>query len=427
MDIAQLYQRFLESDGVSTDTRSIQSNQLFFALSGPSFNGNKFAVQAIDKGASLAIIDDPAYEIPEKTVLVEDSLKALQDLANHHRRQFDIPVLGITGSNGKTTTKELLTEVIRKKYKTHSTEGNLNNHIGVPLTLLSMPLNIEFAIIEMGANRQGDIHSYCLIAEPNLGLITNIGKAHLEGFGGLKGVEKGKTELFRFIEKYEGAVFYRKEDPILPKHVENLKSWSYGESSKCDFEYQASEGESFMAFSAIRNGSKTEIISNLTGKYNFYNAMAAAAIGEQYGISIEIIKEAIENYFPDNNRSEVVQQDNYQIILDAYNANPTSMDLALENLASINAERRIAILGEMNEIGDDSNQEHRAVIELAMKLGIDQLVLVGAQFKDLAVENGIAYFDKVESAREYFNSIDKDGSVILVKGSRSNQLEKLLS
>lgn len=426
METKELYKYFLECSGVSTDTRAIESGNMFFALKGPNFNGNRFAEQAIQSGAKWAVIDEEDFQ-GENTILVKDVLSSLQALANHHRQTFNIPVFAITGSNGKTTSKELIRDVIKCKYRTHATVGNLNNHIGIPLTLLRMPRDTEFAIIEMGANAQGEIDAYCQYTEPTAGYITNIGKAHLEGFGGIEGVEKGKTELFRYLQKSGGTVFYRLEDPILSKHAQiGGNSVSFGQTEEADFIGKLLSEAPTLEMEFFTNQKAWKVDSNLAGGYNFHNLLSAAAIGLHYGVDPQKIQKALSSYKPENNRSQLVRFDDFKVILDAYNANPSSMELALENLSKYPEEKKIAILGQMNEVGPDSEKEHQSIVDFAIKKGIEEIILVGPNFKDIARGKNLPHFMTAEEAIEHFESKEKSGSIILIKGSRSNQLEKLI-
>jgi UDP-N-acetylmuramoyl-tripeptide--D-alanyl-D-alanine ligase len=420
-NIFNLYQKFLESNGVTTDTRSIKQNQIFFALKGDNFNANQFAQKALEIGASYVVIDDEAYNIDVRCVLVENVLHTLQQLALHHRRQIQLKaLLAITGSNGKTTTKELVHAVIKEQYKTHATKGNLNNHIGIPITLLEMPLDTEIAIIEMGANHQNEIAQYCTYTEPTHGIITNIGKAHLEGFGGVDGIIKGKGELFDYLTKNNGTAIYNADDAILCKMIEDKQI-------KNKYAYSVNQVNIVQEFPNIIVESDTQNIkTNLFGKYNLSNVLCAIKIGQLFQISIEKIKQGIENYFPNNKRSELIEKEGYQLILDYYNANPTSMQHALENFSLSKNKNRIVILGDMFELGNNASEEHQHIAKLAEDLNFEKIVLVGKNFKNVIVNKAIK-FDTSDEAKIWFKSKDKLNSEILIKGSRGMKMENILS
>ncbi|QQR97188.1 MAG: UDP-N-acetylmuramoyl-tripeptide--D-alanyl-D-alanine ligase [Sphingobacteriales bacterium] len=420
-NIFNLYQKFLESNGVTTDTRSIKQNQIFFALKGDNFNANQFAQKALEIGASYVVIDDEVYNIDVRCILVENVLHTLQQLALHHRRQIQLKaLLAITGSNGKTTTKELVHAVIKEQYKTHATKGNLNNHIGIPITLLEMPLDTEIAIIEMGANHQNEIAQYCTYTEPTHGIITNIGKAHLEGFGGVDGIIKGKGELFDYLTKNNGTAIYNADDAILCKMIEDKQI-------KNKYAYSVNQVNIVQEFPNIIVESDTQNIkTNLFGKYNLSNVLCAIKIGQLFQISIEKIKQGIENYFPNNKRSELIEKEGYQLILDYYNANPTSMQHALENFSLSKNKNRIVILGDMFELGNNASEEHQHIAKLAEDLNFEKIVLVGKNFKNVIVNKAIK-FDTSDEAKIWFKSKDKLNSEILIKGSRGMKMENILS
>ena len=425
MQIKDLYQIFLDSQGVSTDTRTLRKSQLFFALKGANFNGNKYAKQALEAGAKIALIDEAEFKENEQYILVNDVLETLQKLANWHRKQLKIPVIGITGSNGKTTTKELIHTVLSKKFRCYATEGNLNNHIGVPLTLLRLKKDTEIAIVEMGANHVGEIEQLSKIAEPDYGMITNIGKAHLEGFGSLEGVKKAKGELYDFIRESGGKLFVNGDLDYLVKMSENMDIVTYGKNSK--WQISGTIAEHFPFIKIKVNNPEIEINSHLTGEYNFYNIMAAVCIGHYFEIDNNLIKEAIENYIPANNRSQVIKKGTNTIFLDAYNANPTSMRVAIENFSKVpDTSQRIVILGDMKELGKYSSEEHQKILELLESAGFTLCVLVGKEFKNTA--NGFEgiFFENVSELSEWLNKQKFSNSYILIKGSREMQLEKLL-
>jgi UDP-N-acetylmuramoyl-tripeptide--D-alanyl-D-alanine ligase len=425
MELKTLYKAFKSCSGVSIDTRSLKKGEMFFAIRGPHFDGNKFIGQALESGARFAVSSESEWENEDRVFVVKDTLATLQSLALYHRHQLDIPVLAITGSNGKTSSKELIRDVLLKKYRVHSTVGNLNNHFGIPLTLLRMPGDTEIAIIEMGANRQGDIEEYCQYTDPTMGYITNIGKAHLEGFGGIEGVEKGKTELFRFLGEKNGAVFYRLEDSKLRKHAEKLENHiSFGQSEEADFQIYQTEDQPLVGAQFQLNGKSFKLKSQLTGDFNFFNLQAAIAIGLEFEVPGSEIVSALESYIPENNRSQLLEFDTHKVVLDAYNANPTSMELALRSLNRLPAEKYIAILGEMLEVGPDAEKEHISMAQLAVSMGMEVL-LVGKQFSEAAKAFELPFFEDVHQAKAYYHQLDKSNAVVLVKGSRRNQLEKL--
>ena len=434
MTISALYSIFLEHPVVSTDTRQLPAGCIFFALKGDSFDANKFAAKALEHGASYAVIDDPAYQMNDRCLLVPNVLKALQQLANHHRRQFDISVIAIGGSNGKTTTKELVSSVLSEHYPCHFTKGNFNNHIGVPLTLLSMPRGTEVAIIEIGTNQPGDIEELCHIVQPTHGLLTNIGKEHLEGFGNLAGVKKAEGELFDFLGKNHGCAFVNLSEKYLPdmsKKVRMRVGYSRSETLRPDagvIEVQLLAEMPFVQAAFLSDdGPKIEVTTQLFGYHNFQNVMTAIALGVYFKVPAEKIKSALENYFPRNNRSQLIKTDGATILLDAYNANPSSMQPALQSLSAMPATRRIAILGDMLELGLDSQKEHEDLLRFAVRLKIDQIVLVGKEFgKTPFLKFGALHFEDNQAAKAWFKTQNFQGAAILIKGSRGIRLEKLL-
>jgi UDP-N-acetylmuramoyl-tripeptide--D-alanyl-D-alanine ligase len=427
MDISELYQIFLRSSGITTDTRQIGQNQLFFALKGASYNGNTFAGQALDAGAAYAIIDEENYEVNERTILVKHVLQSLQELALHHRRSVNPKaVIAITGSNGKTTTKELVHAVLATTYKTHYTKGNLNNHIGVPLTLLQMPADTEIAVIEMGANHQQEIESYCTFTEPTHGIITNCGKAHLEGFGGEAGIRKGKGELYDFIQANGGTLFVNGDDPVLLDMLKQRsisKYVTYGQCPENIYFSHIRVDHPFLeiAFEDIR------IHTHLYGRYNYSNIMCAVAVGKNFGVSHDRIRSAIENYIPVNSRSQMIERNGYNLISDAYNANPTSMRHALESFAKSSAAKKVVILGDMFELGEYSEAEHQQIADLCIELNFDVIVLVGNAFSKTTTPGSVLKFINAESAQAWFIQQELTGSEILLKGSRSMQMEKVVA
>ncbi|WP_111709449.1 UDP-N-acetylmuramoyl-tripeptide--D-alanyl-D-alanine ligase [Lutibacter citreus] len=416
MDIKDIYTLFSKNLLIDTDTRKIRKGSLFFALKGDNFNGNKFATAALNKGAEYAIIDEKEFNTHNNTILVEDVLKTLQKLANYHRKQLNIPIISLTGSNGKTTTKELINAVLSKKYNTTATIGNLNNHIGVPLTLLSMDKTTEIGIVEMGANHLKEIELSCNIAEPNYGYITNFGKAHLEGFGGVEGVIKGKSELYEFLLNSNGKAFINEDDEIQIKQSNGTDSILF--NSK---EIKFIEANPFVSvkFQNIL------IQSQLIGSYNYNNIAAAIAIGNYFKVSLEDIKEAIENYIPTNNRSQIIEKETNQIILDAYNANPSSMKVALDNFKQLNSSSKVVFLGDMFELGVTSNKEHQSIADLATNFKFNKVFLIGKAFSTTSVKNAFVY-DSFESFKNSTNCKLITNSTILIKGSRGMALERIL-
>lgn len=424
MTISQLYDCFCACTGVSTDTRQITDECLFVALRGDKFDGNLFAKDALEKGAKYAIVDSPEVAIDERFLLVENSLEALQQLANHHRRQLTIPVVGLTGSNGKTTTKELIAAVLAKKYKTYATKGNLNNHIGVPLTLLAIDNSYEMAVVEMGANHQKEIALLSSIAEPTHGLITNIGKAHLEGFGGIEGVKIGKGELYDWLAQSGGTVFINGANPTLvemsqKRHFASQVVYLADEKAPKLLEdsplvtYQTSEGQL--------------IQTHLTGKYNFENIAVALAIGAYFGVSDADAHQAVADYNPTNNRSQIVQKGSNTIIMDAYNANPSSMAAAIENFGKLQAPRKMVILGDMLELGDESPAEHLAMGKLIADQHFDLVILAGKLMQDaLPALPKAYYFPDKFSLHNWIVDHPQQNTHILIKGSRGIGLETVV-
>lgn len=424
-----LHERFLATSGVFTDTRKPLPGGLFFALSGPHFNANAFAAKALELGAAHAVVDDPAVATDDRFLLVPDALKALQDLARHHRRTFNIPVIGITGTNGKTTTKELVHAVLATEQPVLATEGNLNNHIGVPLTLLKLKPEHRIAIIEMGASKPGDIAELCAIAEPTHGLITNIGKAHLEGFGGLEGVVRTKTELYQWLRGHGGTAFVHTDDILLMNKSEGLERITYGGQEGADTRGSAPESEDpFMELifdDHHRPNGHYHITTRLIGRYNASNALAAVCIGHHFGVHDELIAEAITAYTPANNRSQLKDTGRNQLVLDAYNANPTSMATALENFAQLGGGKpKLAILGDMLELGGVSRSEHAAIAALVDRLGLEAC-FVGAEFMRATDGTPARAFPDVDAALEALRNAPPVGHLILLKGSRGIHLEKL--
>ena len=432
MKLTSLYKIFLDYSNICTDSRKIESNCLFFALKGANFDGNQFAVKAIEQGAAYAVVDDKELKPNPKFIVVENVLTTLQELAQHHRKQFDIPIIGITGTNGKTTTKELISAVLDSHYITHYTKGNFNNHIGVPLTLLSMPYNTEVAVIEMGANHIGEIGLLCQIVAPTHGLITNVGEAHLEGFGSFEGVKIAKGELYRYLERNKGLAFINKSERFLQEMAgPNLYKVFYTQSEYLDlkvpiFETQLVAANPFLKITYLtKKGDLQFIKSQLIGLYNFNNIMTAVTLGRYFKVPYHKIKQAIEAYTPSNNRSQIIEKGTNKFLLDAYNANLTSMTKALESFASYTNENKIAILGDMLELGTFSQKAHEQIIDLAQKLGVE-IWTVGKEFEQLK-RKGIKQFSDTQSLKEWFWQQPFNNTFFLLKGSRSIGLEKLLT
>jgi len=427
MNISSLYSAFLNHPLISTDTRKLIDGSIFFALSGPNFNGNKFAKTAIENGCAFAIIDQPEYQLNEKYILVDDVLKSLQQLALHHRKQMNATIIGITGSNGKTTTKELLFKVLNKKYNTLATVGNLNNHIGVPLTLLQLNKSHQMAIIEMGASKQGDIKELVEIAEPDFGLITNIGKAHLEGMGGYEGVIKTKTELYDFIRNSNRSLFVNTIHSVFEEKSKGINQITFGNSLKNDVigTYLGSSPFVQLKWKTKNDAEEYEVNTQLMGGYNYENILAAIAVGVYFKVPATSICEAVSSYSPTNNRSQLLKTINNSLILDAYNANPTSMEAAIMNFKALPAENKVVILGKMMELGETATLEHQKLVQLIKESSFNKVFLVGEPYKDIVYESSITVFSNVTEAIAYFELAPLSGCTILIKGSRANQLELL--
>jgi UDP-N-acetylmuramoyl-tripeptide--D-alanyl-D-alanine ligase len=429
MEIQLLYDYYLSSRKVCTDTRQITPGCLFFALKGQNFNGNHFAAEALAKGAAYAVIDEVVYKTDEHCILVDNTLAALQDLARFHRRQLRIPVIGITGSNGKTTNKELIYAVLSRKYNTFATQGNLNNHIGVPLTLLGMDEKTEIGVVEMGANHQGEIKLLSGICEPSHGMITNIGKAHLEGFGGIEGVKKGKGELYNFLFATGGKVFINSRDLTLMKmlgeRLEKIKTEVIHFPAKGDFLHlELLQADPFIAYEDEAGQPQT---TQLTGSHNFMNLAAALCFGKYFGVPMADACAAIREYVPENNRSQWLQKGSNTILLDAYNANPSSMEVALRAFAGLKAGRKVVILGDMYELGEESETEHRRLGELLAELGFETVFLVGKQMQAAAVKPRFYYFPDKFSLNNYLMDRKLEDSHILLKASRGMSLETVVA
>jgi len=425
MMIEELYKIYQQHPSVQTDTRILRPGDIFFALKGPNFNGNSFAKQAIDNDAACVVIDEKKFEIPGQTFLVPDVLTALQQLALHHRKQFNTPFIAITGSNGKTTTKELIHAVLSSSFKTYTTEGNLNNHIGVPLTILKIKSDAEMAVIEMGANHLQEIASYCQIALPTHGLITNCGKAHLEGFGGIECVRKGKGELYDFLRANNGTAFVMWDYDYLREMSKGISGIiKYGTEENDHLIGKIFRDDPFLQVEITQGFSNKIISTQLVGEYNLPNVLAAVTVGNFFEVPEEKIISSIENYAPSNSRSQLIEKNSNKIILDAYNANPSSMKLAIENFAKKNAENKILLLGGMAELGKESLEEHQQILNLIKKYSWKEVALVGGDF--LKLSHPFLSFEDSLKARDWFAQQNFQHSYILVKGSRSMQMEKVL-
>jgi UDP-N-acetylmuramoyl-tripeptide--D-alanyl-D-alanine ligase len=428
ISISDLYEIYKSYPQVQTDTRQLKKGDLYFALKGPNFNGNEFALQALEQGAAYAIVDEPIQapaSLANRILMVEDVLTCLQALAKFHREQFNIPFIAITGSNGKTTTKELVAAVLSSHYKIYTTKGNLNNHIGVPLTLLSIQQDAQFAIIEMGANHLKEIESYCSYTLPTHGMITNCGKAHLEGFGSEEGVRKGKGELFDYLRAHQGTVFLMQDFDYLVKMAQGIPHIiGYGK------EHGQIQGEAIdqngMLTVQIKKGIEIDLIqTHLVGNYNLPNVLAAIAIGHHFNVPNDKIKSAIENYIPSNSRSQLLTWNKNEVILDAYNANPSSMKLAVENFAKMNKENKMVCLGGMRELGADTLMEHQMLIDQLKQTNWKQVILVGLEFKPC--DHNYLYFDTVIEAKAWLQAQELKGNTLLIKGSRGIQMEQLIA
>ena len=423
MGIEEIYSRYKESYKVVKDTREDVRDCMYFSLKGESFNGNKYAKAALENGARYAVIDEKQYKVDDRMILVEDVLSCLQELARYHRNQLNIPILALTGSNGKTTTKELIHAVLKRKYNCLATAGNLNNHIGVPLTLLALTPGHEFGVVEMGANHQFEIDTLCKIALPDYGYITNFGRVHLEGFGSFEGVIQGKTEMYRHLAAHQKYVFVNSADLIQMEQSEGMKRILFGGGSEVDFKTDFLSADPFvsMAFDHV------EIQSQLIGNYNYANIAAAVAIGAYFGIETEKIKKGIESYVPQNNRSQIIDRNSNRIILDAYNANPNSMEVAIDNLSKLSADQKIAVLGDMFELGDDSSMEHERIAILASESGLDKVFLIGENFSNTKLSKDfITRFSSFEEFKNEFRKLNIENSTILIKASRGMALERTL-
>jgi UDP-N-acetylmuramoyl-tripeptide--D-alanyl-D-alanine ligase len=419
-----LYKLYLQHPTILTDTRKIVAGGIFFALKGDNFDGNRFAAQALAAGAAYAVIDNEAFATNERCIVVDNVLVTLQQLANYHRQQMNVPVIAITGSNGKTTTKELVAAVLGSRYITYATTGNLNNHIGVPLTLLKIGQDVQMAVVEMGANHQKEIEGYCRIAAPTHGIITNCGKAHIEGFGGEEGVRKGKGELYDYLRVNKGAVFMNTDLNYLLQMAHGISNRiTYG-TANAQYTGQPKMNGVFLSVTMHYEGATVTIDTNLVGEYNFPNVMTAIAVGLHFGIPLQDIKKAVEKYAPDNSRSQWMQKGSNKIILDAYNANPTSMRAAILNFASSGLPGKVLWIGGMKEMGDAELQEHRDLVSLIAEYTWANVVLVGAEFGE--VHGNYTWFENSAAAAAYVQANPPENSSILVKGSRGSKMELMV-
>ncbi|CAM4195361.1 UDP-N-acetylmuramoyl-tripeptide--D-alanyl-D-alanine ligase [Pedobacter westerhofensis] len=424
-----IYQHYLSYPTISTDTRNIAPGCLFFALKGENFDANVFARNALNLGAAYVIIDNPAFQLDDRCILVDDVLTTLQELAKYHRSQLRIPVIGLTGSNGKTTTKELINAVLAEKYRSFATKGNLNNHIGVPLSILAIKPDTEIAVIEMGANHQKEIEFLCTIAQPTHGLITNIGRAHLDGFGGFEGVKKGKGELFTYLKKDKGTAFINQDNPLLTE---------MGRTAELDhFVYYGTEGENFITGQLVKSDplialnwkGRDEYFSvhtNLTGAYNFENILAAICIGAFFNLTVEQINKGLSGYMPNNNRSQLTKTESNTLICDFYNANPSSMTAALQNISSLTAANKVAIIGDMFELGPEAPEQHEEIARLALESGLNTVIFIGKNFNAVKDQHTGEFFNTPAAALEWLEANPIKDSLVLLKGSRGMALEQLL-
>ncbi|QWX83059.1 UDP-N-acetylmuramoyl-tripeptide--D-alanyl-D-alanine ligase [Cellulophaga sp. HaHaR_3_176] len=421
MKIEKLHKLFLQFPIICTDTRKISENCIFFALKGDNFNGNSYANKAIEGGASFAIVDEEEYATNNNTILVSNTLETLQKLANYHRNYSNAKVIGLTGSNGKTTTKELINSVLSTTYKTIATVGNLNNHIGVPLSLLTIKEDTEIAIIEMGANHKKEIEFLSSIAEPDFGYITNFGKAHLEGFGSEEGVIEGKSELYEFLINNDKQIFFNADDAIQFEKLNSyIKKYGFSQIDSKFYQIKLIDANPFVEIEF----DNILITTKLIGAYNFINCCAAITMGKYFNITISEIKKGIESYIPSNNRSQIIEKNGNKIILDAYNANPSSMQVALDNLKNLKAEHKIAFLGDMFELGNTAKKEHQNIADLAFSMNFDITFLIGENFSNTNTNNKI--YTSFDELREHLKHNKIEKSTILIKGSRGMALERIL-
>jgi UDP-N-acetylmuramoyl-tripeptide--D-alanyl-D-alanine ligase len=425
MTIEALYNIYLQYPSVVTDTRKIKQGDIFFALKGPSFNGNSFAAKAFESGAAFCVCDEVTNYKNDHIIYVDDVLSTLQALAKHHRAQFNIPFIAITGSNGKTTTKELMHAVLSQKYICYTTEGNLNNHIGVPITILKIKQDAEIAVIEMGANHQKEIESYCTYAMPTHGLINNCGKAHLEGFGGIEGVRKGKGELYDYIRKNGGTIFINTDFDYLVQMAEGIpQQVTYG-ITDAEYTGEILADKNLLAVKITNPLGIGEVHTQLAGNYNLPNVLSAVCVGKHFNVPNEMVKAALEAYTPSNSRSQILKHGTNTILLDAYNANPSSMKVAIENFAAMEGENKVLILGGMMELGDESLAEHNAIVDLIGKYNWSKIVLTGKDYTNLP--SNFLHFNTTDETVNWFKAAQIQNTFILIKGSRSMAMERILS
>ncbi|MFD1603774.1 UDP-N-acetylmuramoyl-tripeptide--D-alanyl-D-alanine ligase [Flavobacterium artemisiae] len=424
MNIQDIHNLFLKCGSLSIDTRKIEKDSMFFAIKGENFDANTFAQEALNLGALYVVIDNEDYFIDDRTILVQNSLETLQELAKFHRSYLGLPIVALTGSNGKTTTKELINAVLSKKFRTKATIGNLNNHIGVPLTLLSFTKETEIGIVEMGANHQKEIEFLCEIAQPDFGYITNFGKAHLEGFGGVEGVIKGKSEMYQYLRSKDKTAFVNLEDPIQIEKSDGIKTFTFGvKRDNADLDINAIQANPFVEI----DFKDFSVKSHLIGLYNANNINAATAIGRYFEVKDQDIKEALENYIPANNRSQLITKGSNEIILDAYNANPSSMAVAIANFVQLDKENKIMILGDMFELGDESAEEHKIIVDSVLNENNVQTYFIGKAFYQNKISNDrILFFETFDSFKDFLQTIKFENNTILIKGSRGMALERTL-
>lgn len=426
MNIPHLYAIFRDHPQITTDSRNIPANSIFFALKGANFNGNSYAADALTRGAAFAVIDEPSFATDERCIVVDDVLLCLQHLARYHRDQLKLPILAITGTNGKTTTKELVAAVLARKFKVNFTQGNLNNHIGVPLTILSMSEDTEFGVVEMGANHPGEIKALCEIANPDFGLITNIGMAHLEGFGSFEGVIRTKSELYDFLRAKKAKCFVNADNPLLIQQASGLDQVSYGNSTDYFMSGEAVSTGNYLVIKALFPKGWLYLKSRLVGDYNSENLLAAACIGKYFGVESLQIQEALAEYTPTNNRSQLIQKEKNVVIMDAYNANPSSMMAALINFAKIKNDNKCLVLGDMLELGEASDKEHQKIVNFIENQNFSIVLLVGQHFAKTTDRKEKKKFEHVELLSNYLKTQPIENKLILIKGSRGIHLEKIL-
>ncbi len=427
MNISELYNLYKHSAGISTDSRKVEPGSIFFAIKGERFDGNQYAEKALSEGARYAVVDDPSLSDTDRMILVEDSLHTLQNLARYHRQQFGGKVIAITGSNGKTTSKELIYAALSQKFKCHATPGNWNNHLGVPLTLLQMPVNLDFAVVELGDNHPGEITELARIAMPDYGIVTNVGLDHLEGFGSPEEVMKARKELYDHLREHEGASFVHSDLDYLRTMTKDIKQKvHYGLDPQADYRYELISADPFVSFRSIKPESY-EIQTRLIGRYNLPNLMLSATVASYFGVEKEQIVKALSEYTAANNRSQVIDFKENKILLDAYNANPSNVEAALENFSTLPATGKMVILGEMYELGQYSESEHQRIAKMASEMQFDQIITVGEGFKKSAKEYGFLHFKDADRLRVWFKENLPHNYWILIKGSRGVALEKILS